>query len=223
MRSSRSASKAFLEALMKDRQRRQEQFGIKGTAKRELVTKGKLNTPKPKRKSIASIVKSFDYTDALLRATAILLLPPKKAHIDRREPEGRLVVRLALPLELCLPQNRKKGLPKFMFAQIRAGILQLYGAQLNHQLPIRPLPGRPVVQCIRFSSSQPDAGADSFKTAIDVLTPSRVRKANGVPHKVPGIGLIADDNPDACDARQRWEYAPPGQSMAIVEVWTGAQ
>ena len=45
MRSTRSASKAFLDALMKARQ---QKFAVPGAVNPS--TKGKLNTPKPKRK-----------------------------------------------------------------------------------------------------------------------------------------------------------------------------
>jgi hypothetical protein len=69
-----------------------------------------------------------------------------------------------------------------------------------------PLPGRPMVRCIRFSSSEPDRYNDGFKFAVDRLVELR---------------LIADDRPAACDLHQLWEYAPPKQGFGLIEVFTG--
>lgn len=163
----------------------------------------------------------FDVRSVLNRATQILLDPPARAHIVRVKPEGHLVQRFALPIELCDPQNRRRGAPSWVMGEKREAILQLLAIQLRNQLPERPLPGRPFVQCIRFSSRATDAFADSFKLAVDCLSPSRVRRHKGVPRKIPGIGLIADDRPEVCDLRQRWEYVPPGEGFCVIEVWTG--
>ena len=170
-----------------------------------------------------TLLRQFSISSALLRAAKILSEPPAKSHIVRAQPEGDLVVRFALPLELCEPQNRRRKAPGWVMANKRDGILQLLAVQLRHQLPEKPLSGRPIVQCIRFSSRAPDAFADSFKLAIDCLCPSKIRKTRGVPKRIPGIGLIADDNPEACDVRQRWEQAPSGQGLALLEVWTGSR
>jgi hypothetical protein len=163
----------------------------------------------------------FNVRDALNRAERILMDPPARQHIVRVRPDGELVVRFALPLELCEPQNRRRGAPGWAMAQKREDILQLFAVQLRHQLPLNPLPGRPIVQCVRFSARAPDAFADSFKLAVDCLSPSRVRRFKGVPRKIPGIGLIVDDRPEVCDVRQRWEYAAAKTGFAVVEVWTG--
>lgn len=168
----------------------------------------------------ASILR-FNAGQALARADVILRDPPTRAHIVRVKPSGRLVNRFALPLELCEPQNRRRAAPAWAMANKRESILQLLASQLHHQLPERPLPGRPIVQCIRFSARAPDAFADSFKLAIDCLCPRRIRKHKGIARLIPGVGLIADDRPEVCDVRQRWEYVPRGEGFSVIDVWSG--
>lgn len=165
----------------------------------------------------------FDARAALACADAILRDPPARSWIVRMKPEGRLVVRFALPLELCEPQNKRRFAPAWAMSQKRSDILMLFQAQLGGRLPADPLPGRPIVECTRFSSRAPDATANSFKLAVDCLSPSRVRRYNGVPRKIPGIGLIVDDNQDVCDVREKWEYAAArsGFAAGVIEVWTG--
>jgi hypothetical protein len=195
MRNNRPASKAFLAALAKSR----------GT---------KSSRPAAKKPP-------FSVASALADADRILALPPARAHIVRQPTAGKLVRRFALPLRLCKPQNKKAFAEGWQFAATRKELLGLLAAQLGNRLPKAPLPGRPIVQCIRFSSKAPDAGADSFKQAIDCLSPRRFRKVKGVPRLIPGVGLIADDDPDSCDVRQRWEHAPSGKGFCVIEVWSG--
>ncbi len=195
-RNSRPAPKAFLAALAKSRT---PKVGIPGSRKR---------------------VVPFSVSGTLARAAEILANPPAKAHIVRQPAAGELLHRLAIPLRLCKPQNRKAKAAPWEFSATRKALLQLLSLQLGG-VPHAPLKGRPVVQCIRFSARAPDAFADSFKTPIDCLCPSRVRKHKGRAQRVPGIGLIADDRPEACDVRQRWEYAPAGAGFCVIDVYSG--
>ncbi len=191
---SRPASKAFLAALAKSRQSPR----VGGT-----LTDG------------------FSVANALLGAERILAAAPARHHIGRQPAAGELIHRFALPLRLCKPQNRKAFAEGWQFAATRKALLDLLAVQLRGRLPRAPLPGRPIVQCIRFSSRSPDAFADSFKQAIDCLCPRRVRSVKGLPRLIPGLGLIADDNPDACDVRQRWEFAPNGSGFCVIDVYSG--
>jgi hypothetical protein len=163
----------------------------------------------------------FDVRSAYDRAAVILRDPPARRHIVRVKPVGDLVARFALPLEVCEPQNARRKAPGWAMAQKRDDILHLFALQLCGHLPTAPLTGRPIVQCIRFSSRAPDAFADSFKLAVDCLSPSRIRRHKGVPRLIRGIGLIADDRPEVCDVRQRWEYAARGTGFCLVELWSG--
>lgn len=168
-------------------------------------------------------IAGFNAGKLLARADVILKDPPTRAHVVRVKPSGSLVARFALPLELCEPQNRKRGAPTWALAKTREAILGLLTMQLAPRLPSAPLPGRPMVQCIRFSARAPDAFADSFKTAVDCLTKSRIRKHKGVPRKIAGVGLIVDDRPEVCDVLQRWEYAPSGEGFCLIAVYTGEE
>ncbi len=163
----------------------------------------------------------FSVTDVLARADAVLSAPPARRFIVRQPVAGELVHRFALPMRLCKTQNRKAKAEGWQFAVTRTELLQVLAVQFRGALPKRPLPGRPIVQCIRFSSRPPDAFADSFKTAIDCLCPRRVRRHKGVPRLIPGLGLIADDGQDVCDVRQRWEYAPSKAGFCVIEVYSG--
>lgn len=88
-------------------------------------------------------------------------------------------------------------------------------------LPVRrdPLPGRPMVRAIRFSSVEPDATAAWFKTGVDVLLPPRKRGSR----MVAGLGLLRDDRPSALELRSWWERVPRGEGFAVLEVWTGEE
>lgn len=193
---SRPASKAFLAALANSRA---SAVGIRRTRNAD----------------------PFSVAGALARAAAILSAPPARSFIVRQPVTGDLVHRFALPLHLCKPQNRKAMAEGWQFAATRTSLLKMLTLQLRGALPRKPLPGRPIVQCIRFSSKAPDAHADSFKQAIDCLCPRRVRSHQGLPRLIAGLGVIADDRPEACDVRQRWEHAPSGAGFCVIEIWSG--
>lgn len=195
MARSRPAPKAFLAALAKQRQPK----AVKKTARQ----------PAP-----------FSVSAALEEADRILAEPPARHHIVRQPVAGDLRYRFALPLRLCKPQNRKAFAEGWQFAATRKALLNMLALQLRG-LPKSPLAGRPIVQCIRFSSKAPDAHADSFKQAIDCLCPRRFRKVKCAQRMIPGLGVIANDDPDSCDVRQRWEYAPSRGGFCVIEIYTG--
>jgi len=174
-----------------------------------------------KRSKIFAAARAFSIKAALSQAEWILTAPPAFPHIVRPATAGTRMHRFVLPLELCKPQNRKRFAASWELGETREAILQLLAIQLRHQLPAAPLPGRPVVQCIRFSSREPDAFADSFKMPIDCLCPPRTRMHKGFPRRIPGVGLIADDRPTVCDVRQRWEFTPAGEGFGLIDVYSG--
>lgn len=198
MRASRPASKAFLAALAKHR----------------------AGLPAPKRRRANA--PPFSVQETLAAADEILARLPARAHIKRFPTAGELRYRFALPLHLCKPQNRKAFADGWQFAKDRKALLQMLALQLRG-LPKAPLSGRPIVQCIRFSSKAPDAQADSFKQAIDCLCPRRSRKVRGVARMIPGLGVIRNDDPDSADVRQRWEYSPSKRGFCVIEIYTGAE
>lgn len=174
-----------------------------------------------KSSKIFAAARAFSIGAAFARAEWILSAPPAFPHIVRAAAAGRRLHRFVLPLELCKPQNRKRFAPSWELGETREAILQLLAIQLRHRLPEAPLSGRPIVQCVRFSSREPDAFADSFKMAIDCLCPPRTRQHKGFPRRIPGVGLIVDDSPGVCDVRQRWEFVPADKGFGLIDVYSG--
>jgi hypothetical protein len=154
----------------------------------------------------------FDRFALLERAEALLSVPPTIARIERPEPRGNRVARFVLPLELCKPQNRKRG------AKPWAAKKHLDAVAHAMAIQVRPwgeaLGGRPQVRCVRFSSVEPDPYADWAKVAVDVLCAPNKRNRDR-------LNIIQDDAPKHAEIRQWWEPAPAKQGFVYIEVWTG--
>jgi len=147
--------------------------------------------------------RSFSIREANTVATTILLQPPL-GHVARVEPVGQLIERFFLPLSLVQPQNRTHG-KTWMLGKMKAECLVLMRAQLSTR-PTSPLPRRPQVLCVRFSTTEPDKYNDGFKVAVD---------------RLKDLGLIVDDSPRYIDLHQWWEKAPRGKGCGLIEVWSG--
>lgn len=143
--------------------------------------------------------------DCVLRAREILAAPPARPHLQRVEPVGDLVAHFVLPLSLIQSSNPSRRKQNWQHAKTKAALQVLMRSQFVPRS--EPLPGRPMVRCIRFSSFEPDRYADTFKVAVDRLV---------------DLKLIEDDKPALCDLHQLWEYAPPKQGFGLIEVFTGA-
>lgn len=150
---------------------------------------------------------------ALAFADDTLSREPRKPHIVRVDPVGEIVARVVLPLGLCKPTNRTRGAPHWHHAKTRNDVY----TRLATQLRVRkdPLPGRPMLRCIRFSSVEPDKYNDGFKVPIDALCVPRGRSKRG-------FGFLRDDAPAHVDLHQWWEYAPRGKGFGLIEIWTGS-
>lgn len=145
--------------------------------------------------------------------------PPTRPYIERVSMAGKLVAEFILPLELCEPQNRKTRAAAWVHASKAKRTFEVMAAQLPK--PKQPLPGRPQVRCIRFSSVQPDKFNDGCKVAVDRLCCHVPRIVKGKPSHNLKLGLIVDDNPKHADVSQTWEYAPPGKGFVYLAVSTG--
>jgi hypothetical protein len=161
-------------------------------------------------------------TSELLRWTGLVLsVPPPAAWIVRPEPRGRLVARFVLPLSLCRNRNAAT-VPGWQRAKDRAAILSLLKAQLRTQAYWRtralPLPGRPFLRAIRFSSVESDPSSDGAKVPIDCLCPSRKRAGK----VIEGLGLIAGDRGSQLERDEHYEPAPPGKGCLLIELWDGS-
>lgn len=143
-------------------------------------------------------------------AADVLSRPPAKPHIVRVPGKGRLVRRFALPLELCPTTNATRHRHKGVNARTKADISTVMLVQTQGRTRRAPLPGRPMIIGIRFSSRAPDVYSDGFKMAIDRLMVGEKR-----------LGYLRDDGPGHCEIVQRWEKAPKGQGFAVLEIWSG--
>lgn len=172
-------------------------------------------------------------------ADETLAKPPARLWIERVEGRGVRLFRFVLPLGLAAPQNRSRHAAGWQMARERSSVLAAMAGQMMQQLAVTafsriawcgdgrslrpvlasPLPGRPQVRCVRFSSVFADELANWAKVPIDVLRVPRMRGGR----VVPGLGIIVDDRPAALEVRCWGEVAPRGSGMALVEVWTGAE
>lgn len=152
------------------------------------------------------IARPLSVTELAQRAFAIMGSPPARDFIVRVEPEGDFVARFVLPLQLVQPQNRTHG-KTWLLGKLKSQCLLAMRAQLRERRD-EPLPGRPQVLCVRFSSRAPDKYNDGFKCAIDRLR---------------DLKLIVDDAPEMADVHQWWEATKVGEGFGLIEVFSGAQ
>lgn len=161
--------------------------------------------------------KRFDEKAAREFVKTTLARPAASALIERHSGEGRQVATFALPLELCPPQNPYSATAAWKLAKLKTGALAMMLRQ--HGGPAKaPLPGRPRVLAVRFSSVAPDAESGWCKIPVDRLCMSRPGRRGQVRR---GLGLLRDDRPALLDLRAWWEPAPPGHGCVWLEVWTG--
>ena len=157
-----------------------------------------------------SAIKPFNSQALLALADEALAAPPARPHIIRPVPLGVRIARFALPLELCKPMNRiaRRGTQAAGWA-LGAMKEQAFHIMRRQQSPrSAPLPGRPQVLCIRFSSSEPDKYADWQKNPVD-----RLRVNAPTAKKRLGLGFIVDDKPSCIDLQAWWELARPKQGF----------
>lgn len=148
----------------------------------------------------------------IFQADALLAAPPPLARIVRPEPCGAVLARAVLPLDLCQPQNRTRHGQSWALAKIKSQVAHALLAQIGRLR--EPLPGRPQVLCVRFSSVEPDAYSDWAKHAVDSLCVPKGRARNR-------LGWLCDDSPGAIDLHQWWEPAPAGQGFVYIRILEG--
>lgn len=174
----------------------------------------------PKRRKVAPFTPA-EASEFLAFADEVLSQPPKRAHTERYPGKGRLVLRFALPLQMAQPLNRSRHAPGWKVHQERKAVLDAMERQLARQAHVlrwpSPLPGRPMLRAIRFTTGRPDVTACWFKVATDVLLVPRVRRGR----KVPALNVLRDDRPSALELRHWTEPAPPKAGGALIEIWTG--
>jgi hypothetical protein len=163
---------------------------------------------KKPRKRLAPFVAA----EALAFVDTALAAPPKFNHIERRRGVGRCIARWVLPLHLCPGVNVLAEMPNWKRAKVKEAALGLMWMQSGGKRAAEPLPGRPMVRCVRFSSVEPDDNNSHSKVPVDRLTT-----------KNSGLGYLVDDKPRNMRLATWWEPAQPGKGCVLVEVWTGEE
>ncbi len=176
-----------------------------------------LREPKPRRSGPAP----FSVPSALKRADEILA-GPCAGHLPRVAGRGERIARFVLPLELLPPTNRRFHQKAWALGALKEKVFRLMWIQ-HPSIRKEPLPGRPQIRAVRFSTTEPDALADWAKMAIDCLCVPRPPKKPGGRAK-KGLGLIRDDAPKFVDiASPWWERARMREGFCLIEVWGGAR
>jgi len=153
-----------------------------------------------------------------------LSFPPSSEFTRRPQIRGKIVVAFVLSLELARTTNamRHKGAlsmqahRKKLLDEMRKQMLtwgsRHWGALGDMEFP---LPGRPQVNAVRFSSVPTDPSANFAKEAIDCLQPSRMLR-----HKyVGGLNIIRNDRLEDIEENQWHEMAPrSGPGFVYLEV-----
>lgn len=189
--------------------------------------------PRPKRRRGPV---EFSIPDALRRADETFEGPPPRGQMPRVQGRGQLVQRFVLPLALCPTTNtlismlKTRAKPGRRFfspaAQARALEEKVFRMMfVQSRVRAVPLPGRPLVRIVRFSSVEPDEGADGMKLCRDLLRmpkPPEWDARRGRPTTGrKGFGFLVDDAQVYVETVRWWEYAPPGKGFGYLDIWTG--
>jgi hypothetical protein len=148
--------------------------------------------------------------ELLERADATLVRAQQYDHIERVAGRGQLVQRFVLPLSCCLPQNRTRHGQAWKLAKLKQNTFRRMWIQNGGRVLEAPLPGRPMVRCVRFSSVEPDKFSDWAKIPVDRLCCGKNR-----------LRYLRDDRPSDAEIIQWWEPAPRGAGFCLIEVWSG--
>lgn len=177
--------------------------------------------------------KAFDLEAARATVEAILSAPPAHERVQRRAPEGQLVARWILPLELAPGVNSLNGRTGWQKGAARARCIKEMLRQVGNVRPAAPLSGRPHVRVVRFSSVEPDGDNAFSKLPLDALLVDRPKRPKGMNEqmwalvkptlKPKKLCYLVDDSPKHIDLFVGWEPAQPGKGCVLVEVWTGRE
>lgn len=155
----------------------------------------------------------FRWEEALAFAHEALSAPPRKPHIERVRPAGELVQEFVLPLHLCPTANTASragtAAQRGMLGRLKREAYEMMRTQNGGRVRSEPLPGRPHIVCVRFSSVAPDPLAGWQKSPVDRLR---------VGHN--GLGYIANDRSVDIQLSAWWEPGPRGNGFVLTQVWT---
>lgn len=162
----------------------------------------------------------------LRRVEAILAAPPAKAWITRPVPHGPVIAQFVLPNEICKPTNATRGAAAWSQAKVKKRVWEAMLLQVGRMRAF-PLPGRPQIIAIRFSSSKSDPYADWGKVPVDMTRMWRDERVKHpvtgktVVRKIRGLGFIAEDSGEHVELSQHWEPARQGQGFTYLEIRSG--
>jgi hypothetical protein len=148
-------------------------------------------------------------------AQEVFAAPPKLERIERHVAPGPLVWSAIVPAALCIGVDRLGAEKWWAREKRRSGLLKWMMVQHGLRKRDVPLEGRPVVHCIRLTSSEPDTGSAWEKLPVDCLVKSWVRGKKS--HK--GLGLLHDDKPACVDLRAWWEPGVRGMGCVVIRVF----
>lgn len=138
-------------------------------------------------------------------AKARQTLASRSRFIQRALPEGSLVARFVFATDWCPRYNEllKKhfGTKSTLGAKVRRALT-------SQGCPSGPLPGRPLVRFVRFSTIRPDRDSSWTKVPLDELVNAK---------------LIKNDDELSIDLRAWWEPAPRNRQCVYVDIWTGKE
>jgi hypothetical protein len=207
---------------------REEFLSRSGPPQRSLFRSDGSPNVKRSKKTKASTSEPHDWRGMLEWMDAQLAQPLVGiyARMKRVDPVGKLVVRFALPLDLCPTVNMCRRMPPWRYGQVKEQLFSMMWIQMTHQnvRPYKPIPGFPYARCVCFSQGERDPNCGFEKQALDICQPSRKRR-NADTNRltlVSGLGLIKDDKGTRLNRATWWEPAPKGAAGGVLmEIWTG--
>lgn len=205
---------------------------MKTDASRITPTTG-LALPKPRK--LPSPKQAFDPVAAMVFARTALGLPPAST-VTRVWAVGEFAAGWVLPLEDAPTTNRLIELGRagtWALAALKKRVRKRMLDQSGGRRAQEPLPGRPHVRIVIFSSGRQDYDRSRTKIILDRLQPGSRRRPDGMPehlwerlraHQPPvDLNWIRDDTVEAIDLATWQEPAPPGHGCVLVEIYTGAR
>lgn len=141
---------------------------------------------------------------------------------------GALVWDCVVPAEWCPPGNTRDKLhwskahrmkENMRSVMRRADVAQRDCDRWRGVVVPRPLTGRPVVECLRYTPRRTDPRSNWDKFPVDALTPYKCIQTKDGPKTFGCLGLIRDDSGDHIDLRAEWRKSKLG--CVYVRVFSG--
>jgi hypothetical protein len=147
---------------------------------------------------------------------AVTLYEDSQAEILRAIDSSRILrARFVVPELYCPPGNRRDSMHWSRAAELRKRCYRYMLEQHNFRIRDEPLTGKPVVVCVRFTSTPTDTRSNWDKFPVDSL---RVPRVVGQKHWL-GLGYINDDGPNDIDLHAWCAKGPVNGGFVYVRVY----